>query len=895
MRFNVFVDDPPFFFRNSSSADILPDTPARQIRHPHPQLDSLPYRSQLIQLATQGSGVEDFRSVIDDLTVENKKLKTRLRRYGEMRNAHLQQDRLFEVRVYGLPVHKKKELEEVLRRFALSLDDDPANVSSVTGYDRFAPPRIEQHKTTSSYSSTMFADSAYASGSGHNSYPPSGYDNASRGGPKLATSRQQPDIQSYLRNIPVGLLPKHSIAMTEKARKKLVVRRLEQIFTGQGAATGGHQQPLQQQEVSQSAAKADRYAIEASGRRVREEGLREAPIMPAGFKDSMNPVIADQNLPECTQNSKPSNMIAEYDFARERSPDQRPTRPLDLDLHRAQVPTDNMQYIRHLGFSPPDVESAETPSDGHGWIYLNLVANMAQLHTLSVTTEFVKEAITEYSTKFELSHDGRKIRWRSGNGDVQINREDSAEDRHGNGSSDDWRDTKNTGRKRAGPAPTGNSESSRSRLRSARASIPFTKGHGRNELAYTPLFFQKTDIDEESSFSDNEGSRVDSDDTEDEAGDSSDLASSALRTPMSKKRHSNHGPMVFYKKARFYTDLSGDRSGRRLALPNSLSYNSLPVEPVGTTHNLPTVAGRNTEIAGSRGLLRYSSQLDGAMNLENVPSSSEEELTLSSGSAWGDVKSSSSFEAADFEVSGIGGVQPADHFAISVQSRRVVLEGPLPKAASHRHPKAYHSVVDDLIGQDEDGAARRQFISGKSTSIVTEAIVSTRRKDLPASTLPPASFYHFESPDDSDSDTESNVSEDPYSFSRSRPAVAPQLLHIATQSTDEPPLSDEECVDSDDSDGSIDLLATAREIDPEAIRAREREYDSNLAERLAEHIPAGSSAATAGGGSGFNSPASVIRDDGGEGRRPSAPRICGVKRARTGDNADVSGKVPRLE
>ena len=59
--------------------------------------------------------------------------------------------------------------------------------------------------------------------------------------------------------------------------------------------------------------------------------------------------------------------------------------------------------------------------------------------------------------------------------------------------------------------------------------------------------------------------------------------------------------------------------------------------------------------------------------------------------------------------------------------------------------------------------------------------------------------------------------------------------------------------------GDIDMLATARQQDPDTIRAFEREYDAAVADRLAEDIVAGSSAATAGGGSGFNSPASQAR------------------------------------
>jgi hypothetical protein len=69
--------------------------------------------------------------------------------------------------------------------------------------------------------------------------------------------------------------------------------------------------------------------------------------------------------------------------------------------------------------------------------------------------------------------------------------------------------------------------------------------------------------------------------------------------------------------------------------------------------------------------------------------------------------------------------------------------------------------------------------------------------------------------------------------------------------------SSEDDIEEDESDdGSIDFLATARKADPTTVHASEREYDAVLAERLAEEIPAGSSAATAGGGSGFNSPQS---------------------------------------
>ena len=107
-------------------------------------------------------------------------------------------------------------------------------------------------------------------------------------------------------------------------------------------------------------------------------------------------------------------------------------------------------------------------------------------------------------------------------------------------------------------------------------------------------------------------------------------------------------------------------------------------------------------------------------------------------------------------------------------------------------------------------------------------------------------------------------------------------------SEDEAPMEEDEDEDEDDesednSDDEVDFLAAARALDPEAIREKEREYDANMAERLAEEIPAGSSAATAGGGSGFASPASGVDKD----ERQRA--IAALKRARTSDSMVVQG------
>ena len=70
-----------------------------------------------------------------------------------------------------------------------------------------------------------------------------------------------------------------------------------------------------------------------------------------------------------------------------------------------------------------------------------------------------------------------------------------------------------------------------------------------------------------------------------------------------------------------------------------------------------------------------------------------------------------------------------------------------------------------------------------------------------------------------------------------------------------------------------------------------------MAERLAEEIPAGSSAATAGGGSGFASPASGVdkreyrkaKEDARQKQQATATPAS-LKRARTSDSMDVQGQ-----
>lgn len=800
----------------------------------------------MARLGTEGSSTEDFRSVIDDLTIANKKLKQRLRKYEKMYDPQLEEDRLFEVRFYGLPDHQKKELEETLRKFASDLNDGgSAGYPPISSY----VPAFESHNTASSTS--RFAESGYASisASGQNSSGPLNQDQNSQKMSRSQYSRQQQNVQSYLHDIPVGLLPQTNAPMTEKSKKKLVVRRLEQIFAGRISAAGNHQQPLQQEEVAQSAATADRAEREATGQRTRPEGLREARIKPDN-NDEDDILVQDEGI----QRLRPSAHGFDQDFGVSGySPDQRPTRPLDLDLFRAQVPIENMQYIRHLGFTPPDMVSGDAPVDDHGWLYLNLLINMAQLHTLNVTPEFVKDALHEYSNHLEMSHDGRKIRWKGGLDVTKYSGGSSSE--HLSGESPAGATSSGSPSKRLGTGRSGTSSEQKTSVEQRERRLARAKREKeRNQFVYKPLFFRKDESDQDEDY---HGIDVDSSGNSlsraQPTGNSSGFGSSGIQSSSVKPRRED-GPMIFYK-AKFCTDLSGDRSGASLATG---SYNPITNEPLGTmVSKEATRMSRNNGLLEPRGPLDASPMSLGSSNASRTTSNAED--IGFSPSALNNDSGNESPEVMDFEASGLGGVQPEDNFSIEV--RRSQIPTTMTENSRPRRTSVYPSKISSVLA--EGAHAEPQFSQATIPQhIIKEEILSASRKSLPNSTLPPASFLPFDSTSSGDftSDDDSDLASDEDSESGDGPVTALQLLNVspavADEYDDDQDSSDDNSEFSDDSDSSIDLLATARQLDPSTIQAFERKYDADVADSLADEIPAGSSAATAGGGSGFNSPAS---------------------------------------
>jgi len=871
-------NDPPFYINRRSSSDGSSVCAVRSdgtsLKHSALSKPTAPTRALLAKMESSKSNSEDFRSVIDDLTIQNKKLKKKLRQYERLHCSHLQDDKMFEVRIHGLAAHRKRELEETLRSFASSIDEssperptiNPIPIESsmagsgpITRLRKAAVSAIPTNESLStlgkpssaSTSCSKPVDSAYASMSGKTGTSQLHPQDKAKFDSMSRASQAQQSVKSYLHDIPETLVPRHSMAMSERSKIKLVVRRLEQIFTGRGAASRRQTQSYQQQELSHCAAQADRTRLEPQGRGRQSirEGVREARI--ADDVDLHIDASSEANL--AAQQSRQSSNdrhgpIQDTRGSRESSPGQRPTRPLDLDLHRAQIPEENIHYIRHLGLSSPTGNT--NPDTDDGWVYLNLLISMAQLHTLNVTPEFIKSAVVNVSSRFELSSDSTKVRLLGGMEGTRL--------------SSDSDDSSDMGRmKSAGPGFSTNERGSLPKILSSvdamdrqepntalpapayesstdqdtstkRVPIFLAQANNSANFHYKPLFLHgvSSEQDDQSGLATDSGAS--SDVIENATGMHSGINSGShgLRDTEVKLRKENteNGPIIFYHKARFCTDLSGDPGGSHI---DETAYHRYTEDPIGcppkwddsrdrSAHNLADSMEVDYDVANATG---------SALNLDDLKSCISECFSSAS-----PAKS----EPIPLEVSGLGGIQPDDNFVVKVQvchrGKRKSMGFSLQRKELQAPYRLYQRSIKSVI-ETKDLLWTRPFHIP-----VDSEIVSTVTTQIKPSTLP--SPLRFRSPFSLSASEEEEGAENGAAIphnSKSRSSREARAANFFAESPSEESIETSYASTStgSDDDSSIDLLAHARELDPDAVAAREREFDINF-------LPAGSVAATAG-------------------------------------------------
>ena len=859
------------------------------------------------------SNSEDFRGVIDDLTIQNKRLRKKLKKYERLHCSHLQEEKLFEVRIHGLAANRKRELEGILRSFASSSEDSPeTSVFNVGSFNASAPALATNKPSSSSTSCSKGSkpnDSAYASMSGQIGVSQKQFQEHVQKSSQAQSHSKQQNVKSYLDDIPETLVPKTSLPMSERAKSKLVVRRLEQIFTGRRAAPR-HSQSHQQQEVSQSAAQADRIRLEARGRKFPpiREGVREARILPndaelkvdslseanlaaqqsqntggsrrrttrkdsirepriiLGRTESQIDSSSETNL--AGQASRPStdeedSRSRDPRTSRGVTPDQRPTRPIDLDLHRAQVPSENIEYIRHLGLSSPTAPFDVESGSDDGWVFLNLLTSLAQLHTLNVTPEFIRNAVATVSSQFDLSTDGNKVRWRGGTDGTKMSSDSDESDDKGN-----WKSTNTsaslTKRESLADIPSGAAPKDyrgHSALPISSIGLPTTPEIGAkrrpvyleqpndvDRFQYKPLFFHGTTSDDEDASVHGTNSVSSFDPIETSTGLNSGSHSIRESEPKLRRQNRENGPIIYYSKARFCTDLSGDSSG---AMHDETAYSRCTQEPIGCKqHADPEKSDDSENDHVPPGNIVIDS-MDVDIGSTNTTRSALDLEDLSSS-----ISDLSPTSPIPMEVSGLGGIQPEDNFMVKVKVRHGERKGRGSRAQSpFSDPRGQirrllHSIPPGATNTFRE--AKEIPRSQPNSSSMKSEIISTVKTNMAPSSLPPPSYvclpFSSSESDDGDDEEVDGYEEGHVKYYKAKPRASrkssvedlvdqrPASLFLGSSSDESQESSYLSTSSGSDDDSSIDFLANARVLDPDTIAAQEREFESNSIQQ-----PAGAS------------------------------------------------------
>ncbi|KAI7759188.1 hypothetical protein LZL87_013706 [Fusarium oxysporum] len=698
-------------------------------------------------IIAHSSSSDDYRSVIDDLTLEIQQLKKELKRYKQPGPALLHKDKLFEIKVHGLPQKKKRELETILRDLAADHDGSPEASSSqkrkrISPHNRdhiYSKAGVQRSHAPSTGSSLRPADSAYASMSagGESSRTPFYF-------PVLpSTKSSKGKVEDYLRDVPDGLYPQHVI-MTDKERKSLVVRRLEQFFTGRSnSADVSKMSPLRPGgSFIMARVIADKQVAGSSSAYQppthETEPIREARFLPLEQqpraweyqchlsahgsasdpeKDNMEIEGNGKGLVSSTKPFPPLPLL----------PKQRPTRPCDLDPDRAQVPSENMNYIRHLDLLSPDILSGQQSiQDIHlgaeGWVSLNLLYNLAQLHLLNVTPDFVRSAVLEISTSFQLSTDGHKIRWQGGSKDTKfsshisiyysqesppVNNIDGSEKIHEHQKTSPFISNK-----------------SQSRGLNTNMSAFDPQFYAQVEsFRYKPLFVREGSSDANTSQDASVCSAIAVDD--DNPGESDLGLNYSGGSPSKLQRR--EGAIIYYSDVPFCTDLSGDPVDVSPTIRTPLSsqnrkdsQQSYLVHSHRRTTSGSSVSDRPLTDRG-QGLLQLTSSThegdhrDPGLINNNCEQASDIELDL----IWNDDQRQYVSQQHPLEPCGLGGVLPDDHFIVVVDTKRPK-QDILPQASKPQTRRPNESI-EGTIDQRAATLSSCPILCGSETKVTKQS------------------------------------------------------------------------------------------------------------------------------------------------------------------------------
>ncbi|KAF5697411.1 hypothetical protein FMUND_15420 [Fusarium mundagurra] len=646
---------------------------------------------------SHSNSADDYRSIIDDLTLEIQQLKKELKHHKKLGPPMLHKDKLFEIKIQGLPLSKKRELDTILRDFATDLDElpDASSPKKKTASRRSHGHIYSQdgigyrHAPSSPGTILRPIDSAYASLSAS-----AGPSSTHLSLPTMSSTKSpNSKVKDYLRDVPDGLYPQH-IIMTDKERKRLVVRRLELLFAGETNGADISKVPLVRPGGSFAIAHditdaqmtnlPTTYELPIHG----TEPIQEARFPPMEQQshtqgNKRHPgscgSVTDPNLGdiEAGGNNGAFASSTELSSLALPSPEQRPTRPCDLDPDRAHIPSENMNYIRHLSRLPPECSHEQQSIqdvylDPEGWVYLSLLYNLAQLHLINVTSDFVRCSISEGSTKLQLSSDGHKVRWRDRCKGNMFRSCNSRYDSNAVPFTDNIDDSeKKRERPKTRRFTTDKSQSGGASMDAGQLDSHFC---ARVEsFRYKPLFAQQNQSARHTSRDLSIGSLAAIDD--DEPGEAG-LGLDYSRRPAGRSQH-HEGAISYYSGAPFCIDLSGDPATMSSTIRTFSSGQNQK-----DSQQLPDFAQSPRQtISGS--LISYGPLTDGCQDLRRQTSSvgesnnevqgrisnrSEQSSDIELNLTWNDDQQD--MRQQRFEPCGLSGILPADHFMVVVDTKR---------------------------------------------------------------------------------------------------------------------------------------------------------------------------------------------------------------------------------
>lgn len=730
-------------------------------------------------MPAHSSSADDFRSVIDDLTVENKRLKEELKRYKQFGPDPLRKDKLFEIKFHGIPNKKKRELEATLRDFASSLEGSTTSSQqrrkSVKHASRLQGSSSNSKHASSASSHSRPVDSAYASMS---TGPSSVGRNASMNSvwrPSLSRARHSAEqkADNPLRDVPQGLLPRH-VALTDKEKKKVVVRRLEQLFTGkfrpktiQSPGSNLRPQITNGGVISAPPPLAAPRTIPPPDEPSREARIQPDSLAKPNSREELS-VSAFTGENETGENFTGSGSGSNGHSGQDNSPqntdipEQRATRPLDLDPDRIQVAAENMDYIRHLGAMAPEYlpqakyKSQDVSMDTDGWIHLNLLCNMAQLHTLNVTPDYIRSAVSERSAKFQLSRDGRKVRWRGGTHGTKFSSDSSGESSQRSpdtvttdGSNEDGQRKK----QKTGAQISPNSKQFQTKFGPQTS----TSSDG---FHYKPMFVHHQSSSAETSM-DETGSQASYPAVDDSnpISRSTDLVSGSGSSPRKKRRRD--GAIIYYTGAPFCLDLSGDPGDVSPTTHMASSGKAQSIQAEEGRPELPrTASGSHLPF---RPLVDRPEQLDLEVDADSEYVSDKTDTldTEDQGFRWCEQPEKTQLNPlqACLEPCGLGGVTPEDHFAILVVTRHPILAQGGHHANGYRPEETAESIANKIAGLTTDSSRKLSRSAQLSTQIQCQ-VLQQRYKELKPLPLPPPAIFYPPFTDTTDSEDDSGFEDD---------------------------------------------------------------------------------------------------------------------------------------